>query len=114
VALAHHDREQLRDGKGDAYAYCKGCDPGAIQVRWTRQLVLAAMGHWLELYGRLPSSYDRSRTHARRREALDRLTREQWPAASVVTVLFGRWADARAVASDPRSKAGTGAPDPIT
>jgi hypothetical protein len=28
---------QPRNGKGDAYAYCKACHPGAIQRRWTRQ-----------------------------------------------------------------------------
>ena len=55
---------QPRNGKGDAYAYCKGCHPGAIERRWTRERVLAAMRDWRERYGRLPSSYDWSRTHA--------------------------------------------------
>jgi AraC-like DNA-binding protein len=27
---------QPRNGKGDAYAYCKACHPGAIEPRWTR------------------------------------------------------------------------------
>ena len=27
---------QPRNGKGDAYAYCKACHPGAIERRWTR------------------------------------------------------------------------------
>lgn len=58
---------QPRDGKGDAYAYCKACHPGAIKPRWIRETVLAAMREWRERYGRLPSSYDWSRTHARRR-----------------------------------------------
>src|SRR5205823_13332802 len=58
---------QPRNGKGDAYAYCKRCHPGAIKRRWTRELVIAAMLAWCEHYGRLPSSYDWSRTHARRR-----------------------------------------------
>src|SRR3981081_1344987 len=49
---------QPRHGKGDAYAYCKACHPGAIQVRWTRQRALEAMREWRELHGRLPSSYD--------------------------------------------------------
>ena len=42
-------------------------------------------------YGRLPSSYDWSRTHARRRggEALERVRDGDWPAASVVTDRFG-------------------------
>src|SRR5947209_11275694 len=58
---------QPRNGKGDAYAYCKRCRPGAIQRKWTRKLVIAAMTEWRERHGRLPSSYDWSRTHARRR-----------------------------------------------
>jgi AraC-like DNA-binding protein len=85
---------QPRNGKGDAYAYCKGCHPGAIERRWTREVVLVAMREWRDRYGRLPSSYDWSRTHARRRggEALERLRSGDWPAASVVTSLFGTWA----------------------
>ena len=58
---------QPRNGKGDAYAYCKACHPGAIERRWTRERVLDAMRAWQARYGRLPSSYDWSRTHARRR-----------------------------------------------
>src|SRR4051794_38433090 len=53
--------------RGDAYAYCKTRHPGAIQPRWTRELVLDAMRAWQERYGRPPSSYDWSPTHARRR-----------------------------------------------
>ena len=34
---------QPRKGKGDAYAYCKACHPGAIERRWTRERVLDAM-----------------------------------------------------------------------
>ena len=34
---------QPRNGKGDAYAYCKACHPGAIQRRWTPERVLASM-----------------------------------------------------------------------
>jgi AraC-like DNA-binding protein len=58
---------QPRNGKGDAYAYCKACHPGAIERRWTRDRVIGAMLEWRGRYGRLPSSYDWSRTHARRR-----------------------------------------------
>src|SRR5438067_10702691 len=58
---------QPRNGKGDAYAYCKACHPGAIERFWTRELVISAMLEWRERYGRLPSSYDWSRSHARRR-----------------------------------------------
>ena len=49
---------QPRNGKGDAYQYCKACHPGAIERKWTRELVIAAMVRWRERYGRLPSSYD--------------------------------------------------------
>ena len=89
---------QPRNGKGDAYAYCKACHPGAIERRWTRERVLEAMRVWRELYGQVPSSYDWSRTHARRRgeEALDRLAAGHWPAASVITDVFGSWAVAQA------------------
>src|SRR5438270_1689899 len=81
---------QPRNGKGDAYRYCKRCRPGAIQRKWTRERVIAAMREWHERYGRLPSSYDWSRTHANRRGglALRRLSEGEWPAASVVTPLF--------------------------
>ncbi len=93
---------QPRNGKGDAYAYCKACHPGEIKRRWTSERVLKAMGDWRLRYGRLPSSYDWSRTHARRRggDALDRLATEVWPAASAVTTVFGSWAIARAAASE--------------
>lgn len=65
---------QPRNGKGDAYAYCKACHPGAIERRWTRARVIDAMCAWQTRYRQLPSSYDWSRTHARRRggEALER------------------------------------------
>ncbi len=91
---------QPRNGKGDAYAYCKACHPGAIERRWTCERVLAAMRDWRELYGQLPTSYDWSRTHARRRggQRLRRLREGKWPAASVVSSLFGTWATARAQA----------------
>jgi hypothetical protein len=82
---------QPRNGKGDAYAYCKRCHLGAIKRRWTRELVLAAMREWRGRYRRLPTSSDWSRNHARRRggEALARLAEGEWPAASVVSRLFG-------------------------
>jgi AcrR family transcriptional regulator len=88
---------QPRNGKGDAYAYCKACHPGAIERRWTRERVLDAMRSWRALYGQLPSSYDWSRTHARRRnaQALERLRQGDWPSATVVSKLYGSWAAAR-------------------
>jgi AraC-like DNA-binding protein len=93
---------QPRNGKGDAYAYCKACHPGAIERRWTPERVLVAMRVWRARYGRLPSSYDWSRTHARRRggEALERLRTGDWPSAGVVTTVYGSWKAARAAAAD--------------
>jgi hypothetical protein len=87
---------QPRNGKGDAYAYCKACHPGAIARRLTRERVLAAMLDWRTRYGQLPTSYDWSRE--RGGDTLERLTRGQWPAASVVARRFGSWAVARATA----------------
>ena len=95
---------QSRNGKGDAYAYCKACHPGAIERRWSRARVLDAMRAWQARYGRLPSSYDWTRTHARRRggEALERLGGGDWPSASVVRRVFGSWAVARVAATAHR------------
>jgi hypothetical protein len=64
--------------------------------------VVEAMLDWRRRYGRLPSSYDWSRTHARRRggEALERFAEGERPAASIVTRLFGTWVTARAVATE--------------
>jgi hypothetical protein len=108
---------QPRNGKGDAYAYCKACHPGAIERRWTRQRVLEAMGEWLDRYGRLPSSYDWSSTHARRRggEALRRLEAGDWPPASVVTSVFGSWAAAcEAAGSALLRRPASGTAEPTT
>jgi AraC-like DNA-binding protein len=97
---------QPRNGKGDAYAYCKACHPGAIERRWTRDRVLDAMRVWQARYGQLPSSYDWSRTHARRRggRMLERLSEGDWPSASVVTVACGGWRRARADAAEPHPR----------
>jgi AraC-like DNA-binding protein len=54
---------QPRNGKGDAYRYCKACHPGAIKPRWTPELVLEAMREWRQRYAQLPSSYDWSDLH---------------------------------------------------
>jgi hypothetical protein len=92
-----------RNGKGDAYAYCKNCHPGAIQTKWTRERVRDAMLAWRSDYGRLPTSYDWSRTHARRRggQALARLGNRDWPSSATVTDLYGSWAAAHADALRP-------------
>jgi hypothetical protein len=90
-----------RNGKGDAYAYCKRCHPGATARRWTRERIRGAMLAWQARYGRLPSSYDWSRTQASRRgsSALKRLQDGDWPAPATVTVIYGSWAAARIDAS---------------
>ena len=87
-----------RGGKGDAYAYCKKCHPGAIEREWTRERVREAIRAWHSRYASPPSSYDWSWTHASKRgpEALARLQDDAWPAASTVTEIFGTWAAARA------------------
>jgi hypothetical protein len=91
-----------RNGKGDAYAYCKRCHPGAIAREWTRERVREAMRAWRARYGAAPSSYDWSRTHARTRggEALKRLQAGEWPAPSTVIDLYGACAPAVADAFD--------------
>jgi AcrR family transcriptional regulator len=84
---------QPRNGKGDAYACCKRGHPGAIAREWTRERVREAMRTWRTRYGAAPSSYDWSRTYARRRggEALKRLQVGEWAAPSTVTDLYGAW-----------------------
>ncbi len=42
---------QPRNGKGDAYWYCKRCHPGAIAPRWTRERVVEAMRDWRDRCG---------------------------------------------------------------
>ena len=89
-----------RNGKGDAYAYCKRCHPGAIAREWTRERVREAMRAWHARYGSPPTSYDWSTSHASRRgpDALGRLQDAEWPPASTVSELYGSWAAARAAA----------------
>jgi len=70
--------------------------------------VLDAMLRWSTRYGRLPSSYDWSRTHARRRggEPLERLSTDGWPSAGVVTAVYGSWTAAPAAAAKQLVQAG--------
>jgi hypothetical protein len=85
-----------RNGKGDAYRYCRGRRRGADGPKWTRERVRAAIRRWAELYGRAPSWYDWSRTHARRRgiQAIRRLERGDWPSPATVNQIYGTWATA--------------------
>src|SRR4051794_38989818 len=43
-----------RNGKADAYLYCRRCHPGAAALKWTRERVREAMRTWAEFYGRAP------------------------------------------------------------
>jgi AraC-like DNA-binding protein len=105
---------QPRNGKGDAFAYCKACHPGAIERRWTRRRMVDAMLEWRARYGQLPSSYDWSRTHARRPggEALARLSAGDWPSASAVTGVYGSWRAARTAATNQIVQAVEDRPSP--
>ena len=89
---------QARNGKGDAYEYCKACNPGAAAPKLRREAVREAMRLWRSRYGAAPSSYDWSRTHARKRggDALTRLNEGDWPPSATVIDLYGTWAAARA------------------
>ena len=93
-----------RNGKHDAHVYCHRCRPGAAAPQWTRERVRDALRRWAERYGRAPSSYDWSRTHARRRgeQALRRLDLDDRPAPATVAKLYGSWSRALADAfADP-------------
>jgi hypothetical protein len=79
-----------RNGKGDAYAYCKRCHPGAIAAKWTRERVREAMRTWRARYGAAPSSYDWSRTHARRRGGEALIGHPRWCGAAVGRVGLDR------------------------
>ncbi len=88
---------QPRNDKGDPYAYWKACHPGAIQPRWSGELVCQGCERGSAATGGCRRHTTWSRTHARRRGgALERLARGEWPAASVVTRLLGTWPMARA------------------
>jgi AraC-like DNA-binding protein len=56
---------QPRNGKGDAYAYCKHCHPGAIAPEWTRERVREAMRDGERATAqRRPPTTGRAPTHA--------------------------------------------------
>ena len=98
-------------GKGPARAPRRrrtsaACHPGAIERRWTRERVLEAMRDWRARYGRLPSSYDWSRTHARRRggEALERLSEGELAVGERrQPAVCGSWLAARSAVGDAAS-----------
>ena len=102
-----------RNGKHDAHVYCHHCRPGAAAPQWTRERIRDALRRWAERYGHAPSSYDWSRTHARRRgeQALRRLETDDWPAPATVIRVYGTWAQALADAfADPEPAPATRCP----
>ena len=88
---------QPPNGKGDAYAYCKACRPGAIRRRWTSEASSRRCAGGV----RSTDGCHRPRlvTHPR---SAPRTTgnwaagKRGWPAASVVTSVLGSWPAARA------------------
>ena len=69
----------------------QGLHPGAIQARWTRARVLAAMGNGARGMARFPPPMTgHTPTHAGEGRRARRLAEGQWPAASVVTVSGSR------------------------
>ncbi len=91
------------EGKGRARKLCRRC-AGRLARVWDAQAIVRAMRRWKRRYGSLPSSYDWTKAHARRRgkEAIERLERGRWPPPSVVTRAFGSWAAAREAAERER------------
>jgi AraC-like DNA-binding protein len=100
---------QPRNGKGDAYAHCTNCHPGASAPKWTRERVRDAIRARRDRYGEPPSSYDWSRTHARRRggQALARLAGGDWPAPPPTSPKHGRPHAPNAFESGPSPRNGT-------
>ena len=101
---------QPRNGKGDAYAYCKRCHPGAIRRRWTHELVMArcANGASSTVACRRRTT-GRARTRSEWREAVGRL------AAGLAggerrDRVFGTWDAARGEASRLDGTSSTGRP----
>ena len=72
------------------------------------------MREWHTRYDGLPSSYDWSRTHARRRggEPLERLTTGDWPSASAVTGVYGSWEAAQTAAANQIVRTDHDSPSP--
>lgn len=101
---------QPRNAKGDAYAYCKACHPGASERRWTRERVLDAMREWRARYGR-SNVVLRLVAHPRASAgaaSVERVSGGDWPSASAVTSVYGSWRAARAAAADQIVEVGDG------
>lgn len=90
---------QVTSGRasGAMVSRCRRC-AAARRVRWSKPLIEAAVRCWVARYGSLPSSYDLSATHSRRRggQALARWDEGfrdgmPWPSASIVTARYGRY-----------------------
>jgi hypothetical protein len=93
---------QPRNGKGRRLRLLQAVPPGRDRAALDSGAGAGGHGEWLDPYGRVASSHDWSVTQARRRggEALARLQAGGWPAASVVTNVFGTWGAARAAGGE--------------
>jgi hypothetical protein len=82
------------EGKGDAYAYLQTLPSRRYRAAMDTGTGSRSDARMASALRAAPSSYDWSRTHARRRggEALGGLQAGEWPAPSTVTDLFGSWA----------------------
>lgn len=79
-----------RNGKGDAYPYCKVVPAGRGHTEAVPRVGARGHGRLAAADGRPPSSTEWSPPHARRiREALERLADRDWPPASTVIDLYG-------------------------
>ena len=94
---------QPRNGKGDAYAYCKACHPGAIRARCGRASACStrcASGAPATAGCRRPTT-GRARTPAGVAASRSSDSAEgEWPSASVVTGVYGSWKAARAAVAE--------------
>ena len=82
---------------GTIVSRCRRC-ASIRRARWSKPLIESAVRCWLARYGSLPSSYDLSATHSRRRggQALARWNAGfrdgmPWPSASILTGRYGRY-----------------------
>ena len=71
---------------------CRRC-AGAGSRKWDRQKVVTSILEWRRRYGRWPTSSDWHATRARERggTAWARWSSGNWPPASTVTRVFGRF-----------------------
>jgi hypothetical protein len=88
--------EKARAVKARYRGYCRHCRPRRPAAQMDPYARTRGNAPLAELYGRAPSSYDWSGTHAERRgaQALRRLEQGEWPSPATVSELYGTWAAA--------------------